>query len=176
MAFGSLEDMHGTVDLVVFPDAFEKLRERFVVDALVVLQGKFSGRNGRTSVQVEEVLPIDKARESLADTVNVLLPADAIRMERMEALRNLCMRHPGGCQLRLHLDLGGDQPTIVVSRRVEVAPSDALMNDIANLAGQIKAWVSKEAGRARRAARRVVSEAPEPAPDIDFVSEDLVPA
>jgi len=175
MAFGTLEDMHGAVDLVVFPDAFDKIRERFEVDALVVLQGRFSGRNGRTSVQVEQVLPIDQARESLADTVNVLLPADAIRMERVEALRNLCLRHPGDCQLRLHLELGEDRPTIVVSRRVEVAPSDALMNEIAGLAGVVSAWVSKEAGRARRAARRDVADIPEAAPDADFVSEELVP-
>jgi DNA polymerase-3 subunit alpha len=176
MAFGSLEDMNGTVDLVVFPDAFEKVRDRFVVDAMVVLQGRFSGRNGRTSVQVEQLLPIEQARETLADTVNVLLPGDVIGLERLETLRILCQRHPGACQLRLHLDLGEGKRTIVVSRRVEVAPSDVLLGEIESLTeGRVKAWVSREAGRARRAARRIM---PEPIVELDedFVSEELVPA
>jgi DNA polymerase-3 subunit alpha len=177
MAFGSLEDMQGSIDLVVFPDAFEKIRDRFVVDEMVVLQGRFSGRNGRTSVQVEQILGIDQAREALADTVNVRLTGEVIRMERLEALKNLCMRFPGDCQLRLHLDVGGDHPTVVVSRRMEVAPSEMLMDEIANLAqGHVRAWASREAGRARRAARRV-EVVPEldadGLPDEDFVAEEL---
>jgi DNA polymerase III subunit alpha len=179
MAFGALEDMQGSVDLVVFPDAYEKLRDQFVVDQMVVLQGRFSGRNGRSSIHVEQILAIDQAREALADTVNVLLPAEAIRMERLEALKNLCMRYPGACQLRLHIDVGGDHPTVVVSRRMEVAPSDGLISEICSLAeGNVKAWASREAGRARRAARRV--EIPETeleitdVPEAEFDEEELV--
>ncbi|MDP6042232.1 MAG: DNA polymerase III subunit alpha, partial [Candidatus Latescibacteria bacterium] len=178
MAFGLLEDMQGTVDLVVFPDDFEKLRERFVVDAMVVLQGRFSGHNGRTSVQVENVMPIDQAREQLADTVNVLLPGELIRMDRLEALHKLCMRHPGECHVRLHLELEHEQPTVVLSRRLQVLPSDTLLQEIAELTGgQASAWVSTETGRARRAARRTVEPEVngEAAPDEVFEGE-LVPA
>ena len=175
MAFGTLEDMHGAMDLVVFPDAFEKVRTQFVVDAMVVLRGRYSERNGRSSVQVEEILPIDQVREALADTVNVLLPGDALRVERLEALKGLCLRHPGGCQLRLHLDLGEDRRAIVVSRRLEVSPSDGLMQEIATLTGT-SAWASREAGRARRAARRPQPD-PEPMADPEeeaFAEEELV--
>ncbi|MCY4352070.1 MAG: OB-fold nucleic acid binding domain-containing protein, partial [Gemmatimonadetes bacterium] len=155
MAFGTLEDLSGTVDLVVFSDNFEKLREQLLVDEMVVLQGRFSTRNGRSSVQVENVMPIEQAREQLADTVNVLLPGDLIRMERLKSLHTLCLKHPGDCQLRLHLELERDHSTIVLSRQVLVLPSDALLREIAELTGgRANAWVSTEAGRARRAARR----------------------
>jgi DNA polymerase-3 subunit alpha len=46
MAFASLEDLDGTVDLVVFPDAYERAREELVADAVIVVQGRLSGRNG----------------------------------------------------------------------------------------------------------------------------------
>ena len=161
MAFGTLEDLSGTIDLVVFSDHFEKLRERLLVDEMVVLQGRFSARNGRSSVQVENVMPIEQAREQLADTVNVMLPGDLIRMERLKSLHTLCLKHPGDCQLRLHLKLERDHATVVLSRQVQVLPSDDLLREIAELTGgRANAWVSTEAGRARRAARRQ-SEAPD---------------
>ena len=161
MAFGTLEDLSGTIDLVVFSDHFEKLRERLLVDEMVVLQGRFSARNGRSSVQVENVMPIEQAREQLADTVNVMLPGDLIRMERLKSLHTLCLKHPGDCQLRLHLKLERDHATVVLSRQVQVLPSDDLLREIAELTGgKANAWVSTEAGRARRAARRQ-SEAPD---------------
>ncbi|MCZ6634979.1 MAG: DNA polymerase III subunit alpha [bacterium] len=154
MAFGTLEDLHGTIELVVFPDAYEKVKEHYVADAMVVLRGRYQSRGGRPSVQVEEVMPLEQAREQLADTVNVLLPAEWIRMERLEAIRDLCARYRGNCHLCLHLDLGDQGRTVVISRQIQVTPSDALMGEIEELTGgRAKAWVSAENGR--RAARRV---------------------
>ncbi|MDA0748337.1 MAG: DNA polymerase III subunit alpha, partial [bacterium] len=105
MAFGTLEDMDGTMDLVVFPDAFEKIRENLVPDVALVLQGRLSGRNGRTSLQVEQVMPVEQACETLADAVNVLLPAEALNSDRLEALKALLGQHKGNCVLYLHLQL-----------------------------------------------------------------------
>ena len=173
MAFGLLEDLSGAVDLVVFPDNFEKLRDRLSVDEMVVLQGRFSAHNGRQSVQVENVIPIEQAREQLADTVNVRLPGDLIRMERLQSLHTLCLKHPGACQLRLHLDLERDHSTVILSRRVQVLPSDALLREIDELTdGKANAWVSTEATRARRAARRQ----PEVGAEYQGVENELVPA
>ncbi len=155
MAFGALEDLSGVVDLVVFSDHFEKLRERLLVNEMVVLQGRLSAHNARQSIQVENVIPIERAREELADTVNVLLPGDFIRMERLKSLHTLCLKYPGECQLRLHLKLEHDHPTVVLSRRVQLLPSDALLREIAELTGDgAKAWVSTEAARVPRAMRR----------------------
>ena len=100
-------------------------------------------------------MTIEQAREQLADTVNVMLPGDLIRMEPLKSLHTLCLRHPGNCQLRLHLELERDHSTVVLSRQVQVLPSDALLREIVELTdGRANAWVSTEVGRARRAARR----------------------
>jgi len=156
MAFGTLEDLEGTVDLVVFPDVYEKLREHMVVDAMVVLAGRLSGRNGRTSVQVEEALPVEQAREKLADAVNVLLPTEDLAPERQEALKGVFERHRGTCALYLHLQLEESRRTVIRSRGLTVCPSEGLMSDLAALTeGRARAWVSAENGRARRAARRL---------------------
>ena len=154
MAFGTLEDLDGTADLVVFPDAFEKVKELMVPDAVVVMQGRLSGRNGRTSIQVEQVLPIEKARETLADAVNVLVSADDLDIQKLEALKELMERFEGKCTLYLHLQLGEDHRTVIRSRQIRVACSETLVTEIGELLGtRAKVWVSAEHVRNRRAAR-----------------------
>ena len=154
MAFGTLEDMDATADLVVFPDVFEKVKELMVPDAVVVMQGRLSGRNGRTSIQVEQVLPIEKARKTLADAVNVLVPAEDLDTQKLEALKELTGRFEGTCTFYLHLQLGDDKRTVIRSRQIQVVCSEALVSEIRELMGaRAKVWVSAEHVRSRRAAR-----------------------
>jgi DNA polymerase-3 subunit alpha len=160
MAFAGLEDLDGAMDLVVFPEAYERCRDALVPDAVIVIQGRMSDRNGRSSVQVEQVLPVEKAREALADGVNVSLPRDAATPGRLEDLKRLLEQYPGDCSLYLHLQQAEKPFAVIRARRVAVSPSEALFTQIQALLGdECRVWVSAESVRARRAARR-----PRPAP------------
>lgn len=144
MAFGTIEDLDGAMDLVVFPDAFEKVKAAFVADAMVVVQGRLSGRNGRQSLVVEEVLAMEHARETLADTLNVKLPAEMLDPEPLEQLKTLLMGHRGGCTVYLHLELGNGETKVIRSRALTVSPSDALFSEIGAFLGERRAWVSQK--------------------------------
>ncbi len=144
MAFGTIEDPDGAVDLVVFPDAFEKVKAAFVTDAMVVIQGRLSGRNGRQSLRVEKVLSMEDARETLADALNVKLPAEMLVPEPLEQLKAMLEGHRGGCTLYLHLELGDGRTEVIRSRALTVAPSDALISEIGAFLGERRTWVSQK--------------------------------
>ncbi len=152
MAFGAMEDLEGAVELVVFPDAFEKIKADFVVDATVALHGRVSDRNGRFSVQVEELTPLEQAREELADAVNVLLSGPNLTDEKLEVLRDIFARHEGSCSVFLHVEIDDAQRTVIRSRDLKVLPSEALFSEIDANTGA-RSWVSSETVRARRSAR-----------------------
>ena len=144
MAFGTIEDLDGAVDLVVFPDAYEKVKAMFVADAMVVIQGRLSGRNGRQSLRVEQVLSMEHARETLADALNVKLPAEMLDAEPLGHLKSLLEGHRGGCTLYLHLELGDGKTEVIRSRALTVAPSEALISEIGAFVGEQRAWVSQK--------------------------------
>jgi len=163
MAFGALEDALGSIDLVLFPDSLEKVKERFVKDALVVMSGRLSSRNARLSVMVDEIMPIEQAQEKMADAVNVLLPAAEFDQEKLESLRNLVANHPGDCALYLHLQMDDKKHKVIKSRRFSVTPSETLFSSIHLLGGEhTHTWISTENGRRRRAA--VAAQAPKGPP------------
>jgi DNA polymerase III subunit alpha len=55
MASATLEDLTGTLELVAFPRVYEKTRDLWIVDALVLVQGKLDVREERYQVIVDTV-------------------------------------------------------------------------------------------------------------------------
>jgi DNA polymerase-3 subunit alpha len=158
MAYASLEDLTGTVDVVLFPRIFEQVRLIFEPDKVIVVQGKVDARAGSTrasgssggappepdvEAEVEtasvvadmawlwddpECVPV--ARQQL---VHVRIPSsDAGLAERLEAV---LARHPGTDQVVLHVVVGSRE-VIVNAGRYHVLAGPALTAEIDELVGQ----------------------------------------
>jgi DNA polymerase III subunit alpha len=158
MAYASLEDLTGTVDVVLFPRIFEQVRLLFEPDKVIVVHGKVDARAGSTRAsgssggappepdmepEVEtasvvadmawlwddpECIPV--ARQQL---VHVRIPSsDAGLAERLEAV---LARHPGTDQVVLHVVVGSRE-VIVNAGRYHVLAGPALTAEIDELVGQ----------------------------------------
>ena len=158
MAYATLEDLTGTVDVVLFPRVFEQTRLLFQPDKVLVVQGKVDARAGSTRAsgssggpppepdmepEVEtasvvadmawlwddpECVPV--ARRQL---VHVRIPnSDAGLAERLEAV---LARHPGADEVVLHVVVGSRE-VIVNADRYHVLAGPALAADIDELVGQ----------------------------------------
>ena len=57
MAAATLEDLHGTVEIVVFPRVYERTRELWEEDAILVVAGKVDSRDERLQVVVDSAEP-----------------------------------------------------------------------------------------------------------------------
>ncbi|MCE7985898.1 MAG: DNA polymerase III subunit alpha [Caldilinea sp. CFX5] len=55
MAFVQLEDRQGQCEAVVFPRAYQELKEKLVPDSLVIMKGKAQTREGQTSLLVDSI-------------------------------------------------------------------------------------------------------------------------
>lgn len=146
MAFGSVEDMKGTVELVVFPDAFERVKEHLTVDALVMLHGRLSDRNGRISVQVEQLMALDEARVEMADAVNVLLAGTNLMEDRLTSLKDIADRHTGGCSLFIHVQIDDGNRAVIRARDLKVSPTEEFLNEVNDVTGA-RTWISSDTAR-----------------------------
>jgi OB-fold nucleic acid binding protein len=75
MVSSTLEDLTGTVELVAFPRTYEKTREEWVVDAMVIVSGKLDVREERFQLIVDSIEPIvvddERPRPTLAPVVQI---------------------------------------------------------------------------------------------------------
>jgi DNA polymerase-3 subunit alpha len=150
MAFATLEDLEDSIDLVVFPEAFSRLGEALTTDEIAVCDGRLSLRNGRTSIQLEQIMSIERARETFSGSVNLLIGREDLSEVRLEALKNVLQQHRGRGAFHLHVRLGKDRRTVIRTRRMTVLPSEHLISEIVALTGG-RAWVSAENGEIRNA-------------------------
>jgi len=59
MAFMRIADLNGTIEAVVFPKVFDKVKDNCIVDSCVVIKGKLSKRNSEISILIDKIKPLD---------------------------------------------------------------------------------------------------------------------
>lgn len=64
MAFAQLEDLSGTLELVIFPRTYEEAKERLTDDSLLLIQAKVDMRNDEVKLIVDDVEPYEIPRNA----------------------------------------------------------------------------------------------------------------
>jgi len=157
MAYATLEDLTGAVDVVLFPRVFEQTRLLFEPDKVLVVQGKVDARAGSTRASGAAASPVEPEIEAEVETasvvadmawlwddpecvpvsrrqlVHVRIPSgDAGIAEQLEAV---LARHPGGDEVVLHVVVGSRE-VVVNADRYHVLAGPALVAEIDQLVGQ----------------------------------------
>jgi DNA polymerase-3 subunit alpha len=58
-----LEDLHGSVDAVLFPKAFEKFRDYLTQNNMVLIKGRLIGTQSQPEIIVEDIMTIEEAKK-----------------------------------------------------------------------------------------------------------------
>ena len=103
MAFVTIEDMHGAVEVVVFSRVFADVKDLLVEDRPVLIQGQVQKDEKSVKILAETAIPIDKAEETWAASVHFNLEISRTDREGLENLHAILKRHPGRCPAFIHL-------------------------------------------------------------------------
>jgi DNA polymerase III subunit alpha len=146
MAFFTLEDMEGTVEITVFPEPFKSAAACLRSGEAVLVRGRVDdGDKGRV-VLAEDVRLLEQAlaesggrprngggaSEPNACRIRVTPGEDP--SAALAAVRQLCAEHPGRVPVFLHLVLGG-QEVVVRTRSLSVDGSRELVTEGETLLG-----------------------------------------
>jgi DNA polymerase-3 subunit alpha len=156
MAYASLEDLTGTVDIVLFPRVFEQTRLLFEPDKVVVVAGKVDARAGSTRATGASSSPVEPEMEAEVETASVVadmawlwddpdcLPVARRQLlhvrvpngdgELAERLEAVLARHPGSDEVVLHVVVGSREVTVHADR-YHVQAGAALAAELDELVG-----------------------------------------
>jgi DNA polymerase III subunit alpha len=156
MAYATLEDLTGTVDIVLFPRVFEQTRLLFEPDKVVVVQGKVDARAGSTRASGAASSPVEPEMEAEVETASVVadmawlwddpecVPVSRRQLVHVripngdaglaEQLESVLARHPGTDEVVLHVVVGSRE-VVVNADRYHVLAGPALVAEIDQLVG-----------------------------------------
>ena len=111
-AAGTLEDLKGSIDLLVFANSYEELAPLLEEDKAVLLRGSVRGEeNAAPKVAVTEIVALDSARVALPKQISITVRlgdgnganGQANGSSRAERLHELFRKRPGDTDVRLRL-------------------------------------------------------------------------
>jgi DNA polymerase-3 subunit alpha len=144
MAFGTLEDLEGSFDLVIFAESYAQYggllkqaiaagKEEGPVPLLV--SGALE-TGDPPKILVSEVLELERADERLARTLSLRIGAADATRDRLSALRSILSQHPGDCPVSLHLVIPEESETVIALPGLGVRPGTALVDALTGIFGR----------------------------------------
>jgi DNA polymerase III subunit alpha len=132
-----LDDIGGSIEVVVFPETFARFGALVAADAMVLARGKFEKDDESARLVAAELMPISALRERTTREVAIHLAMPPHSRATLEALAELFSRHRGDRRVSLELDVkNAGQPMRVkadVAQRVR--PTDKLVEEVERLCG-----------------------------------------
>jgi DNA polymerase-3 subunit alpha len=131
-----LDDIGGTLEVVVFPETFGKFGSLVEAEAMLLVRGKLEKDEESARLVATELMPVSALRERTTREVAIHLTGAHSRAT-FEALAELLSRHRGDRRVYLELDVAG--PAAAMRVRADVAqrvkPSERLVTEVEQLCG-----------------------------------------
>lgn len=116
MAFAALEDLTGSVELVVFPDVYAKTEMYFKEEKPLLIGGLLEIENGNPKVIVDSVISVE---ESLKKVKHLAFNIYGFKEDELVKLQSLFKEYPGSTEVSLLLDMVDAQKRVVLACKTE---------------------------------------------------------
>ncbi|HEX9949651.1 MAG TPA: DNA polymerase III subunit alpha [Thermodesulfobacteriota bacterium] len=137
MAFLSLEDMKGKIEVIIFPDLFRTVRPYLKVDVPLLIRGVLDKGEERYKVKASSVVPLDEAKKERISKVHFRLRTPGLSKEQLLRLREILEENKGGCEALLHLIVPPQSEVIMaLSPALTVEPSERMRQSVEGLFGE----------------------------------------
>lgn len=147
MAFLELEEFDGSIELLVFGDAYEKFRHLLAVDNMVLVHGQISKREGedKAKLRMENCISLSEAREKLTRSVHIRLNVQGLEKEFVQEIYSQCKNMKGDCTLVIHLLTTDQNEYKLRSKNIKISATVENIKELRTKIGKENVWIGKNA-------------------------------
>jgi DNA polymerase-3 subunit alpha len=136
MAFVTLEDMNGVVEVIVFSELYKNSSLLLKSEDPVFIKGRVDAGEENVKIIASEILPFEQAVGKLTTSVHLRLRSEGLRREDLEAMREIFQDNRGNCPAFLHLLLPGERETVIdLGDEWKLNSNDQLVHRMRDLLG-----------------------------------------
>jgi DNA polymerase III subunit alpha len=134
----TVEDSLGAVEVVAFPEAYQRAAGLIETGTLVLVSGRVERDEETVRILAADIAPLDSVRERLAHEVAIRFRKPADR-GTLETLGEIFARHRGDRRVSLEVETGNPpnrlRVKVDVSSRIRVRASAALVAEVEQVVG-----------------------------------------
>jgi DNA polymerase-3 subunit alpha len=133
----TLDDAQGSVEVVVFPEAFKQYGHLAEEAQMVLVKGRLERDDESTRLLAAELAPLSIVTERLTSSVAITLSAPPHGRDTLMQLWDVLMRHKGDRRVAIELQEPERhlRTRIDINAQIRVRPSERLVSDVEKICG-----------------------------------------
>jgi DNA polymerase-3 subunit alpha len=139
MCVAMLDDAAGSIEVVVFPEAFRQYGHLMDNGQSVLVTGRFERDDESARILASEIVPIEAVRERLVTSVAIRLCTPPHGRATFEKLWDVFAHHKGDRRVAFDIELKDAdrrlRVTVDVNAQIRVRPSESLVSEVEKICG-----------------------------------------
>ena len=132
-----LEDMHGSVDMIVFPEAYKKLQDKVKLEVPVLVRAGVRIEEGTNpKVTAADITPLEDARVPVPKAIRIRVPLETASQDTVDGLHELFTRRKGDARVLFDVERQGDFMVVMEADGYNVVPDGDFMARVEQLCGR----------------------------------------
>ncbi|MCL5291306.1 MAG: DNA polymerase III subunit alpha [Actinobacteria bacterium] len=138
MARIDLEDLEGTIEVLVFPKVYEQFRELFEEDKLVCVKGRLDRKEDESKLIAQELVALDEAGKPGPRASKLYLTIDSSRFEKqvLDELKSVIGNYPGETPVVMRVRDGDQLVTLSLGGGRRVGTGNGIFAELKALLGE----------------------------------------
>jgi DNA polymerase III subunit alpha len=136
-AQGTLEDMSGSLEMLVFPEAYRKLQDKVKLEVPVLIRGGVRIEEGANpKLTVNEIQPLEDAKVPLPRSLRIRIPLESSNEATVDALHTLFSERKGEAKVLFDVERQADFMVVMEAEGYNVEPDRNFIACVEQLCGR----------------------------------------
>ncbi len=127
----ALEDRHGTVEVIAWPETYQRVERVIQSDEPVLARGKLDLDEERAQIVLDELVSLSAALEQAVREAHIFTRKDRLDAAKIERFAGVLSRNPGRCRAFLHVALESNEEAVFeLGENFKLHPSPDLVQEL----------------------------------------------
>jgi DNA polymerase-3 subunit alpha len=136
-AQAALEDLSGSIEMLVFPEAFRKLGDKVKIEVPVLVRGGVRIEEGANpKLTVNDITPLEQVRVPLPRSLRIRIPLEKASESTVDELHLLFSQQKGEAKVLFDVECDGDFMVVMEAEGYNVLPDRGFIGRVEELCGR----------------------------------------
>jgi DNA polymerase III subunit alpha len=136
-AQAQLEDLSGSIDMLVFPEAYRKLQDKVKMEVPVLVRGGVRIEEGANpKLTVNDIISLEETKVPLPKSLRIRIPLEKASENTVDELHLLFSQRKGEAKVLFDVERTGDFMVVMEAEGYNVLPDRAFMARVQELCGR----------------------------------------
>ena len=136
-AQAALEDLAGSIEMLVFPDAYRKLQDKVKIDVPVLIRGGVRIEEGANpKLTVNDIIPLEEAKVPLPRSLRIRITVNKAPETVVDDLHLLFSQRKGDAKVLFDVEREGDFMVVMEAAGYNVLPDRSFIGRVEELCGR----------------------------------------